>query len=205
MLQITTLSTPASFNVSRMRYSSVMKSISFPPIDRTTANECKSGPSQKNICRPTTQTSSSHSTTPQASNSRSTTPRTSSGHSTTPQASSSRSTTPQASSSRSTTPQASSSRSTTPQASSSRSTTPQTNYPPTPTPYTHPLSLIVVARIYPNVNLTHREVQEEMKALGDKVDKMEEKKTANDESDLDRARRNVKEEASKGPKVDIEV
>ncbi|XP_052068822.1 uncharacterized protein LOC127734066 isoform X2 [Mytilus californianus] len=48
-----------------------------------------------------------------------------------------------------------------------------------------------------------------MKALEDKIDKLEkkleEKKTADDESDLARAKRDVKEEASKGPKVDIDV
>ncbi|CAC5415528.1 unnamed protein product [Mytilus coruscus] len=49
----------------------------------------------------------------------------------------------------------------------------------------------------------------EMKALEDKIDKLEkkleEKKTADDESDLARAKRDMKEEASKGPKVDIDV
>ncbi|CAC5412041.1 unnamed protein product [Mytilus coruscus] len=48
-----------------------------------------------------------------------------------------------------------------------------------------------------------------MKALEDKIDKLEEmleeKKTADDESDLERAKRDVKEEAFKGPKVDIDV
>ncbi|XP_063398770.1 uncharacterized protein LOC134683414 isoform X2 [Mytilus trossulus] len=48
-----------------------------------------------------------------------------------------------------------------------------------------------------------------MKALEDKIDKLEkmleEKKTADEESDLERAKRDVKEEASKGPKENFRM